>query len=178
MVSERGEDEALVARIAGGDRVALELLYHRHAAWLLSRLERRCGDADLADLALQDTFVAVWKNARSFRGDGVVGAWLWGIAVRRLTDQLRKRRPVPTDITIDLPDPSSLDGVHTSADGIDGDLSRVLARLPEELRAVLVVTAVDGLTTKEAAHLLGIPQGTVKTRLARARRVAQEEMER
>ena len=93
MAVERGEDAALLARVSRGDRSALEQLYRRHASWMTARLESRCGDPDLADLALQDTFVAVWRSAGKFRGDGQVAAWLWGIAVRRLIDQLRKRRP-------------------------------------------------------------------------------------
>ena len=92
-----GEDRALLARIAGGDRVALEILYRRHAAWLTTRLQARCGDPELTDIAVQDTFLAVWKAAGKYRGDGDVGAWLWGIAIRRLIDQLRKRKATPLD---------------------------------------------------------------------------------
>lgn len=172
MVAERGEDAALVARIARGDRSALEQLYRRNAVWLIQRLQSRCGDPDLVDMALQDTFVAVWKSARKYRGDGDVGAWLWGIAVRRLVDQLRKRRPVPipasavaaakTDEVIRFED-EFLDN------GLYGALGPAVERLDPDLRAVLVLTAIDGLTTRETATLLGIPQGTVKTRLQRAR---------
>ena len=64
---DRTEDQALLARIIDGDRVALELLYRRHAHWLTARLQSRCGDPELADLAVQDTFLAVWKSAKSAR---------------------------------------------------------------------------------------------------------------
>lgn len=170
-----GEDRALLARIARGDRSALEQLYRRHAAWMIARLESRCGDPDLADLALQDTFVAVWRTAGRFRGEGQVGAWLWGIAVRRLIDQLRRKRPtpVPADVI------SRYDGAMTFEDrlvddGTHGHLGPALRSIDPELRAVLIATALDGLTTREAAHALGIPQGTVKTRLRRARQQLQE----
>ncbi len=174
----RGEDRALVARIAGGDRVALELLYRRHAHWLTSRLQSRCGDPDLTDIAVQDTFLAVWRSPKSYRGDGDVGAWLWGIAIRRLIDQLRKRRSVPIDPAVIgsaealglTPDVSD----ELFADGSYGELGPVLVGLAPELRAVLIATAIDGLSTKEAARLLGVPQGTVKTRLMRARHAMQE----
>ncbi|MEZ5230083.1 MAG: RNA polymerase sigma factor [Acidimicrobiales bacterium] len=173
MVAERGEDAALVARIARGDRSALEQLYRRHAHWLIQRLHSRCSDPDLVDMALQDTFVAVWKSARKYRGDGDVGAWLWGIAVRRLVDQLRKKRPVP------VPPDAVVDGVVSFEDtfldsGLHGALGPAVDRLDPDLRAVLVLTAIDGLTTKEAAAVLGIPQGTVKTRLQRARSTMKE----
>jgi len=177
-----GDDRSLLARVAEGDRVALETLYRRHAGWLTARLDARCGDPELVDIALQDTFLAVWKSPRSYRGDGEVGAWLWGIAVRRLIDQLRKRKAVPLDPTLmhePISDPfSRLPGepidLVVIGDGSHGDLGAAMRDLPAELRAVLIATAIDGLSTKEAAHLLGVPQGTVKTRLMRARRVLQE----
>lgn len=174
--ASQNEDHALLARVASGDRIALEMLYRRHAAWLTARLQSRCGDPDLADIAIQDTFLAVWKSARRYRGEGDVGAWLWGIAIRRLIDQLRKSQATPID-------PSAIAHHHEDvtrfdeevfADGTHGDLGVAMSELPPELRAVLVATAIDGLSTKEAAHLLGVPQGTVKTRLMRARRALQE----
>ncbi len=173
MVVERGEDEALIARIARGDRSALEQLYRRHAVWLVQRLHSRCSDPDLVDIALQDTFIAVWKSAKKYRGEGEVGAWLWGIAVRRLIDQLRKKRPTP------VPADAIADGVVSFEDaflenGLHGALGPAVNRLDPDLRAVLVLTAIDGLTTREAAAVLGIPQGTVKTRLQRARSNMQE----
>ncbi len=174
--ASKNEDLALVARVAGGDRIALEMLYRRHAAWLTARLQARCGDPDLTDIAIQDTFLAVWKSARKYRGEGDVGAWLWGIAIRRLIDQLRKTRATPLDPTViahRADDVTRFDD-ELLADGTHGDLGGAIRDLPSELRAVLVATAIDGLSTKEAARLLGVPQGTVKTRLMRARHVLQE----
>lgn len=178
-----GEDRALLARVARGDRSALEQLYRRHAGWITARLESRCGDPDIADLALQDTFLAVWRSADKFRGDGQVGAWLWGIAVRRLIDQLRKRRPTPVPasaITHHADQRATRYGHAMSFEdalvdnGAHGSLGPALRSIEPELRSVLIATAIDGLSTKEAARMLGIPQGTVKTRLMRARRQLQE----
>ena len=165
----RGEDHALLRAVVTGDRVALEMLYRRHAGWLTERLQFRCGDPDLTDLAVQDTFVAVWRNARSFRGDGDVGAWIWGIGIRRLIDQRRKRRPTPVDTTgWEQQDPRTSESIVV--DALPGPATAALDQLEPDLRAVMILTAIDGLTTLEAARLLGIPQGTVKTRLMRARR--------
>ncbi|BAN04556.1 RNA polymerase sigma factor [Ilumatobacter coccineus] len=177
----RGEDLALIARVADGDRIALEMLYRRHAGWLTTRLQARCGDPESTDIAVQDTFLSVWKSAKKFRGDGDVGAWIWGIGIRRLIDVLRKRKATPID-------PAFIASAHRSAGGADqpaaddvvlsggayGDLATAMHRLPADLQAVLVATAIDGLSTKEAAALLGVAQGTVKTRLMRARRQLQE----
>ena len=84
-------DTGLLGLVAERDEAGLRELVQRHSAWLLLRLLRRTPDRDLAHEALHDTFVAVWKRPRSFRGDGDVGAWLWGIAIRQLVTGLRKR---------------------------------------------------------------------------------------
>lgn len=176
-----GDDHTLIARVAGGDRSALYELYERHAGWLTARLQRRCRDQELVDTALQDTFLAAWQSASRFRGDGEVGAWLWGIAVRKLIDQLRKRRPAPVDpstaaLQADGMLPSAEAQMFASSPTGAGDLGDAFRYLDPDLQTVLLATAVDGLTTREAAHLLGIPHGTVKTRLMRARAQLQERL--
>ncbi len=169
MAVERGEDAALLARVSRGDRSALEQLYRRNATWLTQRLQSRCSDPELVDIAIQDTFVAVWKTAKKYRGDGDVGAWIWGIAIRRLIDQLRKRTPTPTeDVALIAERVSSFEDWLLD-NGAHGPLDPAMRALHPDLRAVLVLTAIDGLSTREAAAVLGIPQGTVKTRLQRAK---------
>ncbi len=178
MMNTLSDDRALLARIADGDRDALSALYGRHAGWLTARLQSRCGDPDLADIATQDTFLAAWKSAGTYRGDGDVGAWLWGIGIRRLIDVLRKRRAIPVDPARLAARDSNTAGSPSLEDlavgGTHGELDAAMRALPGDLRAVLIATAIDGLSTKEAARLLGVPQGTVKTRLMRARRQMQE----
>jgi RNA polymerase sigma-70 factor (ECF subfamily) len=161
---ERSDSELLTA-IAGGQHAALETLYHRHARWLLGRLHHRCGDAEMVDTAVQDTFVSVWRSAGTYRGTGEVGAWLWSIALRRLIDQMRRRNaPMPMDV---VPEPEPLPPPGTPAHDL-------LSRLPADLHQVVTAVYLDGLTTAEAGVLLGIPQGTVKSRLSRARPLLQE----
>lgn len=165
-------DDALLAAVATGDREALAELYRRHASWLVLRLSRRCSDPGMVEEVVQDTFVAVWKGAARYRASGEVPAWIWGIGIRRLISRLRQR-PMAlawahTDDTMVSAEDEVLIGVE------HGELGPVLSRLSPELRAVVQATVLDGLTTKEAATLLGIPQGTVKTRAARARRELRE----
>ncbi len=166
------DDVDLVRRIAAGDRDALATLYRRHGPWLTVRLSRRCRDGDLVDTAVQDTFLSAWKQAGRYRPTGAVGAWLWTIGVRRLIDQLRRRPPPePTDdltryaqvVSEEIP----LALGHTP-------MGQAFALLDPDLQAVLAATALDGLTNREAAVLLGIPTGTVKSRLNRARQLVQE----
>lgn len=166
------DDLALIRRIGEGDRHALALLYDRHVGWLTVRLSRRCGQGELVDTAVQDTFLAVWKQAATYRATGDVGAWIWTIGVRRLIDQMRKTPPPrPVDDIAPLADviihevPLALG--HT-------ELGQAFGALDPELQAVLAATALDGLTNAEAGTLLGIPTGTVKSRLNRARKILQE----
>ncbi|NUR83325.1 MAG: RNA polymerase sigma factor [Nonomuraea sp.] len=174
-MSEHGTwtDACLLEAVGDGDRRALEVLYARHAPWLVLRLTRRCADPAVVDEAVQDTFVAVWRTARSWKGKGEVAAWIWGIGVRRLLDQLRRRPATP------LP---AYEQVMISAEeqvllGIEyGELGRAMNQLSPELRAVVQATVLDGLTTREAGRLLGIPAGTVKTRMMRARALLREEL--
>jgi RNA polymerase sigma-70 factor (ECF subfamily) len=169
-------DQQLLAALRGSDRDALAVLYRRHAPWLVLRLSQRCSDTDIVDEVLQDTFVAVWRGASRYRGDGQVTAWMWGIAIRRLIDQFRARRPatVPLSEGLGQTEPSVEERVLL---GIEhGDLAGALRHIAPELRAVVRATILDGLTNKEAARLLGIPVGTVKTRLMRARAALREEL--
>jgi RNA polymerase sigma-70 factor (ECF subfamily) len=161
-------DAELLSLVVDQRRDALAELYGRHGGWLLVRLRHRCADEGLVAEALQDTFVAVWRGAKGFTGSGQVAAWMWGIAIRRLIGLLRKRRPIPVDhLGRDEQLVSAEELVLAGTE--HGDLAGALRSLSPELRSVVQATVLDGLTTKEAGRLLGIPAGTVKTRMMRAR---------
>lgn len=166
-------DEALVSAVAEGDMGALRELYARHGAWLHARLLRRCNDRDIVVEVVQDTFVALWKDARRFRREGQVGAWLWGIAFRRMVSRLRDRKDVVLLPEWDVSPqrqqvlPSAEEEVLLGVEF--GDLGAALRRLSPEFRSVVQSVVLDGLTTKEAGRLLGVPENTVKTRLHRAK---------
>ncbi len=171
------DDRVLLAAVTDGDQAALRALYERHAPWMLLRLARRCADPNLVEETVQDTFVAVWRSPRAYRGTGEVAAWMWGIAIRRLVDRLRwgARRRIPmVRLARSQPVLSAEEQVLLGVE--HGDLAGALNRLSPELRAVLQAAVLDGLTTREAARLLSIPQGTVKTRLMRARAQLREEL--
>lgn len=163
-------DEELLRAVADGDTGALRVLYERHAPWVSVRLARRCNDPGVVAEVLQDTFAAVWRGAAGFRGEGEVAGWLWGVAIRRLVSRLRSRGH-----TLEVPVAEVFLGTAVSVEeqvlsGVEyGDLGRALARLSPEMRAVVQATVLDGLTTREASQLLGVHQGTVKTRLYRAK---------
>ena len=88
------DEEALVHRIARGDRAAFDELYRRTSPWLAVRLRRRCADDELVAEVMQETYLAIWRAAASFSGASVGGSavgWVWTIAARRLVDALRRR---------------------------------------------------------------------------------------
>jgi len=126
---------------------------------------------------VDESVVSLWVSPCARRGTGEVTAWLWGIAIRRLGERLRwgARRAIPL-VRLGRSQPV-LSAEEQVLLGVEhGDLAGALNRLSPELRAVLQATVLDGLTTREAARLLGIPQGTVKTRLMRARAQLREEL--
>jgi RNA polymerase sigma-70 factor (ECF subfamily) len=169
--AEEPDDTALLRGVARGDEEALAALYDRHAGWLTIRLTRRCAMPDVVDHAVQDTFLAVWREAGSYRGGGDVAAFIWGIGVRRLIDAIRRengaRRRLPwhaaeTQVVISAEDQVLVGIEH-------GRLGQALASLSPELRGAMEATVLDGLTCAEAAVLLGVAEGTVKSRCHRAR---------
>ena len=179
-MTPKQKDADLLARIAVGDRAAFEAFYRRHAVWLTLRLRYRCADETLVDDVVQETFLGLWRGgAARYREPGDAAGWLWRIGSRRLVDALRRQgswdrlrqmlswfRPSSEHSAEDL----VLRGVE------HGDLGGALDRLSPELRAVVQATVLDGLSTGEAAVLLGIPPGTVKTRAMRARRQLREDL--
>jgi RNA polymerase sigma-70 factor (ECF subfamily) len=171
----READEAeLVRRTAKGERAAFDELYRRTSPWLLTRLRRRCADDEVVAEVLQDTYLAVWRAAGAFAGAGVGGSaagWLWTIAANRLVDAFRRRarhaQPPPPEAAAALSSPAAEDEV---LDGmVGGELGTALRRLAPELRAVLQAMVLDGLSVRQTSVLLGLPEGTVKTRARRAR---------
>ena len=165
------DDAVLLRAVARRDEAALAALYDRHAGWLTVRLARRCAVPDVVDMAVQNTFLALWRQAGSYRGKGDVAAFIWGIGIRRLVDVLRRDNPARRS----LPWRAATPPVVASAEdevlmGVEhGRLGPALAALSPELRLAIEATVVDGLTTAEAAVLLGVAEGTVKSRCHRAR---------
>jgi RNA polymerase sigma-70 factor, ECF subfamily len=166
------DDAELIAAVAGGDDAALRELFGRHAPWLAARLRSVLSATDVEDV-LQETFLAVWRGARGYRPDGPAAGWIWGIARRQAALFLRRRGPA----SLVLPAVIAADGRH-ARDPADAALSRVdlagaVAALgPEDSpdRRVWQLMYVEDRPVAEVADLMGIPEGTVKSRAHRARR--------
>ncbi|MFC5665817.1 RNA polymerase sigma factor SigM [Kitasatospora misakiensis] len=172
-----GDDDAsLLARHVGGDREAFGLLVNRHRDRLWAVALRTLGDREEAADALQDALVSAFRSAHTFQGRSAVTTWLHRIVVNACLDRARRaatRRTRPLD-----DDPQRLDTLVGSAEPADSpvvraevhrELSAALAELPVEQRAALVLVDMQGYPVAEAAALLGVPVGTVKSRCARGR---------
>jgi RNA polymerase sigma-70 factor, ECF subfamily len=165
------DDAALLRAVARGDEESLAALYDRHAGWLTVRMTRRCAMPDVVDQAVQDTFLALWREPGAYRGGGDVAAFIWGIGIRRLIDAIRRESDPRRRLSWRAAEPEAVVSAEDQVlVGIEhGRLGQALAGLSPELRGAIEATVLDGLTCAEAAVLLGVAEGTVKSRCHRAR---------
>jgi len=175
-------DTDLLTRVAAGDDAALRELFCLHAPWLAARLRTVLPAADVEDV-LQETFLAVWKGSAGYRPEGPVGGWIWGIARRQAALFLRRRGPaalslLDPDLNAD-PDRDLNPGNRSADDPAEAVLAR--AEIAEAVaalgpagsadREVWRLMYVEDRPVAEVAKLMGVPQGTVKSRAHRARRL-------
>jgi RNA polymerase sigma-70 factor (ECF subfamily) len=157
-------DGELIQRVAGGDAGAFELLYRRYARPVFGLALRRLGDRMRAEDAVQETFAAVWRSARTYRPERGPGApWLYAVARNAVVDRARHKTDSPTEVP-DMPslEPTPEERAETSF--VAWRVHRALEILPESERDVLELAYWGGLSQSEVAQFLGIPLGTVKTR--------------
>lgn len=163
---QQRSDAELLAAHAAGDRFAFAELFSRHEAHLhrLAVLTSR-NPEDAAD-ALQEAMLSAHRSAGRFRYDAAVGSWLHRIVVNACLDRMRRARDVPAT-TLD----DEVWAVSDRTAQIDTALvvHRALMRLTLEQRAAVVAVDMQGHTVADTARMLGVPEGTVKSRCARAR---------
>ena len=169
----------LIARIALGDRGALEDLYETYRQPLLAYLRLLTSDSGLAEEILQDTLLAVWHGAGGYAPQSSPRGWLFGIARRRARDAMRRRTFCFVDVaaldTVPATDPDPEDAALATA--AHEALTAAVARLSPLHRETLVLTFAHGLSHQELAETLGIPVGTVKSRLNAAKRAVRASLE-
>jgi RNA polymerase sigma-70 factor (ECF subfamily) len=160
----RPTDADLIRRVARRDANAFETLYHRYARPVFGLALRRLGDRMRAEDAVQETFAAVWRSARTYRPDRGAGApWLYAVARNAIVDRSRARSEPPgeaPDAVADEPGPEE----QTEAADVSWRVHRALEDLPQNERDVIELAYYGGLSQSEVADFLGIPLGTVKTR--------------
>ncbi|THA37668.1 RNA polymerase sigma factor SigM [Streptomyces sp. A1547] len=168
-------DQELLALHTAGDPDAFGELVRRHRDRLWAVALRTLGDREEAADAVQDALVSAYRAAHTFRGESAVTTWLHRITVNACLDRARKtasRRTAPLDDTERL---ERLLEPHESAEApaerqeLHRQLLAALGTLPAEQRAVLVLVDMQGYPVAEAARILDVPTGTVKSRCARGR---------
>ncbi len=179
------DDDDLIAAMADGDDTALRELFVRHAPWLAARLRPLLPAADVEDV-LQESFLAVWRGARSYRPEGSPGGWLWGITRRQAALWLRRRGPagVPFPGQADPAGLASLTGLGGLGGRVGDDPAEAAVRRAE-LAAAVAALGPEGSAAQETwrlmyledravtevARLMGVPEGTVKSRAHRVRQI-------
>lgn len=167
--SERTDAELLRAH-ADGDPYAFDALIRRHRDRLWAVALRTMRDPDEAADALQDALISAFRAAGSFRAESAVTTWLHRIVVNACLDRIRRRKARPT---VSLPE----EGPREPAEQRDAMAERdtalaveaALGQLPAEQRAAITLVDIEGYSVNESASMLGVAEGTVKSRCARGR---------
>lgn len=160
-------DTELVRRFCEGDEDAFATLVRRHERRVYNLAYRMIGRPEDARDATQEAFLSCYRHLGAFRGDSSFTTWIHRITVNACYDILRKKAPVLASAEEQVEPPPAPDHADAAADAVD--VQRALLDVPAEFRSVLVMHDVQGLPYEEIAQALGVPLGTVKSRLHRAR---------
>lgn len=169
-------DEAIVQRVLAGELAAFEIIMRRYNQRIFRVVRGLVNDESEAEDIVQDTYVRAYEHLDQFGGRAKFSTWLTKIAVHVAIDR-RKRRQRLEQLTFDQQDSVSLPLHRSMADGLDkmnaNELSNLLAEaveaLPDELRVVFNMRAIEEMNTRETAECLAITEANVKVRLFRAR---------
>jgi len=169
-MAQTDRDVDLVRRMAGGDERALRELYAAYGQRMYAYALRLVEDPAVAQDVVQDALIAAWRDARKFRGEGRVVAWLLGM-VHHLSFKALRRRPLPLGEELEngLPSGAAAPEELAQASQQSAWVREGLRRLSPEHRAALELVFYQGLALEEAAEVCGCPLGTLKSRLSYAR---------
>lgn len=176
------DDRLLLQKAQEGDRKAYEALIKLHARSVYNLALGYTGRHHEADEIAQTVFVKVWKALPQFRGSAAFSTWLYRLTLNACTDHYRQEKKRKGDLSLDDPDLAPIRDTTPSPEEIvirreeQDILRKALAELPEVHRVVLILREMDGLDYKAIAQVLEIEVGTVKSRLARARRALREKL--
>ncbi|HEY5015135.1 MAG TPA: sigma-70 family RNA polymerase sigma factor [Acidimicrobiia bacterium] len=160
-------DEDLARRASSGDRAALEALLARHLDQIHAICRRVLGHPEDALDATQEALIAISRGIHRFDGRSRFTTWMYRVATNAALDEARRRRRRPI-ASEHLPEKAS---AADATDAVDArlDVDEALATLPPEFRAAVALRDLAGLDYAEIAVVLGIPIGTVRSRIARGR---------
>jgi RNA polymerase sigma-70 factor (ECF subfamily) len=168
-------DEALIAKIASGNRLAMQALFVRHHTRVYRFILRLVGDAATADDVTSEVFLAVWQEARRFEARSAASTWLLAIARFKALAELRRRREPASDVEDTAASDPAADPEAAFAIKHRGEILRkCLTRLSREHREIIDLVYYHERSVQEVAAIVGIPCNTVKTRMFYARRKLSE----
>jgi RNA polymerase sigma-70 factor (ECF subfamily) len=171
-------DDALVARVAGGDGRAWQAIVDRHAQAILGSAWYMLGDRAEAEDVAQETFIRLMGKAGSWTAGGPkLRTWLYRVAANLCIDRKRQRRTEPLDAAAERADPASDAGAMGQRIDVARAVSRTMAALPERQRLAVTLVHFQGLTNIEAAEALEVSVDALESLLARARRAMRGALE-
>jgi RNA polymerase sigma-70 factor (ECF subfamily) len=159
----------LIKQAQQGDRRAFGQLVRHHREGAVNVVYRMCGDADLAEEAAQEAFVRAWTNLPKYKPRSPFRNWLYRIATNAAVDALRSQKETVDVESVDVPDAESGPEVLMEVRERGERVKQAVLDLPPASRAVVVLREYEDLSYKEIADTLGIPIGTVMSRLNYAR---------
>ena len=170
-MQERRDDAALVTAAQSGDMNAFESLVRSHTPAVYAHAHRFFGEPIAAEDAVQEVFVKVFRSLSDFDGKSSFSTWVYRITRNTCIDLFRagKKRPLPID-PLDASTPHAISEDPAAAATLSTAIEHAMTMLPPEDRDALSAVSVFGLSYAEAAVALGVPAGTVKSRVFRARR--------
>jgi len=182
MAGQRDEEDDLVAGVRAGDREAVEQAYVAHHAAIRGFARRLVGDVTTAEDLVHDTFVALPRAIRSFRGESSLRSFLIGVAInhakRHIRSAVRRRRATEKLAAVAEVSPQSVDATDVlERKRLADRLSAALDELPLDQRVVFVLCEAEQRTSVEVARIVDAPEGTVRTRLMHAKRKLREALE-
>lgn len=176
------EEHRLAGGAIAGDADAVHALWHTHRRWVAAiLLAHKPREAEVDDL-LQEVAMSLVKNIQTLNDPAAVKPWLRTIAINLARSSGRRQRVVKKTLPILAAGAQRTADLNESADEPGDDRGRraleLTSRLPPEYREPLILRAVRGMSYRQIADVMGVPMTTIETRLARARRMLKEEMER
>lgn len=177
-MTDRAERDAqLVERFIGGDKQSFDELMDAHEDRVFGICLRMLRDREAALDATQETFITVFRKVGTFAGKSAFSTWLYRVAVNTCYDALRRqKRRAAAPLPEHHEPPDTAAGDEIVAAELRPDIETALHKIPVEFRSVLVLVDLEGMAQLDAAEVLGVAAGTVKSRLFRGRRLLAAEL--
>lgn len=181
------DDRAVIEQVLAGDNDAFGILVERYQTKIYNLALRMCGNEDDAFDLAQESFLRAWRNLGSFQFESAFSTWLFRLCSNICLDFLRaKKRRAAVSLTmtddegeenqLEIPDPGKTPEEAVFAAEDRELLTRALNELPADQREILTLRAIDDLSYSEIARILNLQEGTVKSRLSRARTALRKQL--